>query len=90
MKVRELIEELKNVDPDSEVHFSYNYGDHWRTQVAPVIENADEMYVKHSDYHNMPALMDDEDVAEDQHQSSCSQANGGRSRWVDPRLARRL
>jgi hypothetical protein len=66
MKVRELIEELKNFDPESEVHFAYDYGDRGHTQVAPVIENADEMYVKHSDYHQMPALMDDEDAAEDQ------------------------
>lgn len=61
MKVKELIEELKNFDPEMEVHFSYNYGDHWRTQVAPVAENVDEMPVKHSGYHNMPKLIEDED-----------------------------
>jgi len=61
MLVKDLIAELKNFDGDMEVHFSYNYGDHWRTHVAPVIETVEELPVKHSDYHNMPKLVEDED-----------------------------
>ena len=66
MKVRELIEQLQNHDPEAEVHFAYNYGDHWRTQVAPVVEAVDELYVKHSDYHNMPRLIDDDEIDDGQ------------------------
>jgi hypothetical protein len=64
MKVRELIEELKNFDPESEVHFSYNYGDHWRTIVAPAVEHADEEFVTHSEYHRMPRLLDPDEHEE--------------------------
>ena len=60
MKVRELIETLAGYEPDSEVHFSYNYGDHWRTTVAPKVTNVDELEVKWSSYHDMPKLIDDE------------------------------
>lgn len=61
MTVQELIDELKNFDPNTQVHFSYNYGDHWRTQVAPVVKTVDEYSVKNSDYHNMPVLDEDAD-----------------------------
>lgn len=29
MKVHELIESLNDGDPDAEVYFAYDYGDHW-------------------------------------------------------------
>lgn len=61
MKVKELIEELKQFDREAEVHFSYNYGDHWRTQVAPVVETIDELPIIHSSYHNTYRLADDEE-----------------------------
>ena len=67
MKVHELIEKLKNFDSAAEVHFAYKYGDYWHTQVAPIVETADELYVKHSDYHNMPKLIDDDEIDDDQH-----------------------
>jgi hypothetical protein len=53
MKVSELIEQLGFMDPDAEVHFSYNYGDHWRTEVAPKVRECAIGMVKYSDYHNM-------------------------------------
>lgn len=56
MKVHELIEELGNYDPNQEVHFSYNYGDHWRTIVAPAVTSVSEAKVTYSDYHQMDAL----------------------------------
>ena len=67
MKVAELIEQLQDMDPDADVHFSYNNGDHWRTQVAPTIDRVDEGYVEYSDYHRMDRVIeldifDDEDT----------------------------
>jgi hypothetical protein len=66
MKVSELIQELKNFPEDSEVHFSYNYGDHWHTQVAPEVSSVEEQTIKYSGYHSMDAIYegdDEEDLA---------------------------
>lgn len=60
MKVSELIEQLKFMNPDAEVHFSYNYGDYTRTEVAPAIRSVDEDFVKYSDYHRMDSIADEE------------------------------
>ena len=59
MKVHELIEELSNHDSNAEVHFSYNYGDHWRTIVAPSVTSVSEAKVTYSGYHQMDALVTD-------------------------------
>jgi len=64
MTVSELIESLKYMDQDAEVHFSYNYGDHWRTQVAPRVREVFDAVVKPSDYHGMDKLMDESDMYE--------------------------
>ena len=64
MKVSELIAELQCMDQDAEVHFAYDYGDHWRTQVAPKVSNVFEGYVQFSDYHDMDRIADDEDLDE--------------------------
>jgi len=61
MKVSQLIEELGFMNPDAEVHFSYNYGDHWHTEVAPCVDSVEEGVVKYSDYHQMDKMVDDED-----------------------------
>ena len=62
MNVADLIEELKQMPQDAEVHFQYNYGDHWRTQVAPTVDQVEVGYVKWSDYHRMHKVKDfDED-----------------------------
>lgn len=61
MTVAELIEQLGLMDQDAEVHFSYNYGDHWRTRVAPGVSEVSEGVVVHSEYHRMDKVMDDED-----------------------------
>ena len=63
MKVSELINELKEMDPDAEVHFAYNYGDHWRTQVAPKVRHVEEGAIVWSEYHSMPKI-DDSDNGE--------------------------
>ena len=68
MQVKELIEMLKMEDQDAEVHFQYNYGDHWRTQVAPEVRSVYEGFVVNSDYHRMPKVVepdwDEEDADE--------------------------
>jgi hypothetical protein len=66
MTVQELIDELESYPRDSEVHFSYNYGDHWRTQVAPKVERVESGFVEHSSYHDMDKLADEEDDVDDE------------------------
>lgn len=70
MTVSELIEELQYLERadkgDLEVKFAYNYGDHWRTQVAEGVKEVTEQMVTYSDYHSMDKVveidyMDDED-----------------------------
>ena len=56
MKVSQLIEQLQGMDPEAEVHFAYNYGDHWRTEVAPKVCRVDEGVVEYSDYHRMDRI----------------------------------
>ena len=66
MQVFQLIERLMDLDPNAEVHFSYNYGDHWRTEVAPVVREVSEGVVEFSDYHRMDRLVDDEDCYDEE------------------------
>ncbi len=61
MKVSELIERLQQEDPEADVHFSYNYGDHWRTMVAPKVRTVEEAAIEWSDYHRMPKQIDSDD-----------------------------
>jgi hypothetical protein len=61
MKLSELIEELQviqrdGVSGDPEVHFSYDYGDHTHTQVAPKVRNVEVTTVVRSEYHDMPRI----------------------------------
>jgi|694.fasta_scaffold108868_3 hypothetical protein len=58
MTVKELIEKLEGFDPQMEVEFAYNYGDHWRTEVAKHITEVDEGAVTYSDYHRMNKVVD--------------------------------
>ena len=66
MKVKDLIEQLGYMDAEAEVHFSYNYGDHWRTKVAPTVDQVFEGLVKRSDYHSTDKLMDENDMYEEE------------------------
>ena len=66
MQVFQLIERLMDLDPNAEVHFSYCYGDHWRTEVAPTVDSVKEGLVKYSDYHSMDRLMDEDEMIEDE------------------------
>jgi hypothetical protein len=58
MTVQELIEILGNYQQDADVHFSYGYGDHWRTQVSPKISEVFEGTVAYSEYHRMDKLIE--------------------------------
>lgn len=65
MLVRELIELLKGADPEMEVRFAYTAGDYWRTKVAAKIDEVDEGFVVHSDYHRMDKLVEPDADKED-------------------------
>ena len=60
MKVSELIEMLQDMNQDADVHFAYNYGDHWRTEVAPKVGRVDEGAVVYSEYHRMDKMLEDD------------------------------
>ena len=64
MRVGEVIALLQEFDPDTPVHFAYNYGDYWRTTVAPEVEQVDKESIKFSGYHNMPAIATETELAE--------------------------
>lgn len=66
MKVRELIEELESCDPDADVCFAYNYGDYWRTTVAPEVQHVSDGFVKFSDYHSMLKLVNEDSEHSDE------------------------
>ena len=57
MKVKDLIKRLKGYDGDCEVHFSYDYGDHWHTEVAPKVKRLDYGEIGYSDYHSMDQVV---------------------------------
>ena len=59
MQVKELIEMLQDMNQDADVHFAYNYGDHWRTEVAPKLSRVDEGAVVYSEYHRMDKMLED-------------------------------
>lgn len=65
MKVQDLIDELQSYDPEAEVHFHYNYGDHWRTLVAPKVTQVFDGPVVWSEYHRMPKIADEDYDDED-------------------------
>jgi hypothetical protein len=69
MIVAELIEELQGMDAYAEVHFHYCYGDHWRTEAAPPVTEVVVGHVKHSDYHRMDIVLQDEEEVYDEAQA---------------------
>ena len=66
MQVKELIEILSRYDQDAEVHYSYGYGDHWRTEVAPAVCQVSDGVVEYSNYHQMDKLVTDEEDCYDE------------------------
>jgi tRNA/tmRNA/rRNA uracil-C5-methylase (TrmA/RlmC/RlmD family) len=66
MQVKDLIEQLQGMNPEAEVHYAYNYGDHWRTEVAPKVDRVDEGVVEFSEYHRMDKMVDSEDCYDEE------------------------
>jgi hypothetical protein len=70
--VNEMIEILQQIAAEGhgelDLMASYNYGDHWRTQVAIGLSGATVESVQHSDYHSMYKVVDvdeEEEYSED-------------------------
>lgn len=59
MLVKELITLLETHNQESEVMFSYNYGDYWNTTIAADISAVDVVAVEPSEYHNTHKVVDD-------------------------------
>ena len=70
MKVAELIEALKDFDPNAEIMFSYGYGDYWSTTVAAGVEWIEEGLVTYSQYHQQDKVveMDEDEMDSDAEQ----------------------
>lgn len=66
MTVKDLREALEDFDDDTPVVFQYNYGDHWRTEVAERVENVDEGEIVWSAYHRSPKVVDGDEQDEEQ------------------------
>lgn len=61
-QLRELLQEFEESGQgDTEVVFAYNYGDHWRTEVAATINTADESTITYSEYHRMDKVVSNDD-----------------------------
>lgn len=60
MLVGELIEALSEFDPETEVMFSYDYGDYCHKQECDGIENVDLCKLEWSDYMQAFQLLTDE------------------------------
>lgn len=56
MTVRELIELLKDHDPDAEVRMAHPAHDYWRNTIAAQIDDVEEEYVVPSEYHGDSAF----------------------------------
>lgn len=67
MLVKDLIAKLQEQDPEAEVGFAYDYGDHWNTLVVGTVDEVTEQEVVYSDYHRSDKLRyQDCDPDEDQ------------------------
>ena len=66
MQVSDLIDLLKDFDPNLEVHFVYPSNDYWRTVLAPAVNHVGDGIVKHTDYHRTDKLMDENEMYEEE------------------------
>ena len=69
LTVAQLIEQLQSMPQEAQVVYAYNYGDHWRTQVAECVQTVEEKEVQWSAYHSMPKLVDLDDDHHDDDKS---------------------
>jgi len=65
MNVSELIEELKKMPQDLPVCFSYDYGDHTHTHVAPEVDAVERSQVVYSGYHEKWKLVESDEGEQD-------------------------
>ncbi len=61
MTVKELIKSLLDFNGDTEVQFSYFYGDHANTEVSDPIEIVAEGNIQWSEYHNTFKVLTEDD-----------------------------
>jgi len=68
MRVQDLIDALEDMDPNSEVVFSYGYGDYWSTAVASAVESIKQGFVTYSAYHQQDKIveMNDDEMDSDE------------------------
>lgn len=59
LTVGDLKNMLNGYDDNMPVYFQYNYGDHWRTQVAGEINDVYVSQVEYSEYHQMEKVADE-------------------------------
>lgn len=60
MTVKELIEELKYFDEDTEVYFQHPSHDYWHTELAARVQGVEAGDVVYSDYHSQMTIADSE------------------------------
>lgn len=60
MKVKDLIQELKCFNPESEICFSYPSGDYWGSELAKEADRVETADVAYSSYHNTYKIVDDD------------------------------
>jgi hypothetical protein len=66
MKVSDLIDLLKDFDPELEVHFTYTASDDLCTELAPAVHSVGDGIVKHNSYYRMDELLDEDEMQEDE------------------------
>lgn len=64
MNVADLIEELSTLDPDMEVCFTYDYGDHCHHIVAAPVRRVEIIEVKPSAYTQTDCVIEEDDSDE--------------------------
>ena len=57
MKVKSLITQLQNCDPEADVHVAYPAGDYWHTTLCPAVGRVVTGEVEHSGYHRCDKLI---------------------------------
>lgn len=60
MNVRELIESLKQYDPEAPVHIAVPSGNYWNQIKAPEVDHVCEATVKYSEYLSCDELQDED------------------------------
>lgn len=65
MKVLELIERLRELDPEMDVMFEHPSHDYWKTVLTSEVSQVEENTVRYAEYHRQYVLAESEDDPED-------------------------